>query len=115
MDTPCEHTIQFEEMLDVWPCEQVLQNLKQVMHSLPIAPGPGLGDHSGHERAELPQVSAREALEDTGLRLRENEEREGGLGGFLLACFQITEVNHTIAFQKPSGLLQSFSTSGRAV
>lgn len=73
MDTPCGHTIQFEEMLDVRPREQVLQNLRQVMHGLPIAPGPGLGDHSGHERAELPQVSVRQAVEDTGLRLRENE------------------------------------------
>lgn len=60
-------------MLDVWPREQVLQNLNQVIHGFPIAPGPGLGDHSGHERAELLQVCVREALEDTGLRLRGNE------------------------------------------
>ena len=76
-DTPHPHTIQPEEVLDVRPREQVLQNLGRVVHGAPGVSRPGLRDHGGHERAESVQVSVGQPLEDTGLRLQAAKRRRG--------------------------------------
>lgn len=84
--TPHKRTVQFEEVLDVWRREQVLQHRAQVSHRGPAVSRPGLGDHGGHQRAKPPQVVLRESLEDAGPRLRSKDGTRREVA-FLLARF----------------------------
>jgi hypothetical protein len=59
--------VQFEELLHVWPLQQVLKDLIRVFHSLAVVLRPGFGDHSGGEGAKFPQIITRKALKNTGL------------------------------------------------
>lgn len=70
-------TIKAEDMFDVRPREQVVQNLIKIPLRLPTPDGPRLHDDGGHELAELAHVVGRNLLQEIALRLPGHTERAG--------------------------------------
>lgn len=62
-------TIKAEDMFNVRPREQVVQNLIKIPLRLPTPDGPRLHDDGGHELAELAHVVGRNLLQEIALRL----------------------------------------------